>query len=203
MKRILVGVIVGLWVLATGTASAQTPNPDELQVGVVISLHGQVNTYCVNVPPAATGLDALEATGVDVLAQRGSLGAGICRVQNVGCTPPADTCFCQCQGVQCNYWAYHYQEQDKWVYSGLGASNRKLQNGSVEGWLWSEGTGQTPSSQLPALTFAGICNQTTIATTEPINTTANIDPLTVVGYVVFGGLVFGGVIVWVRRRNAA
>ena len=202
MKRVLVGLIMGLWLLATGTASAQTPTSAELQIGVVISLHGQVKTYCVSVPPSATGLDALEATGVDVLAQRGPLGAGICRVQNTGCTPPTDTCFCQCQGSQCNYWAYHYQEQNKWVYSGLGASNRKLQQGSLEGWLWSEGTGQTPSSQLPTLSFDAICKATTTATTEPIKVISNADPVTVLGYVVFGGVLLAGAFIWWRRSNA-
>jgi len=202
MKRLITVVIISLWLFAGGTALAQTPSPDALQVGVVISLHGQVNTYCVQVPSTATGLEALEATGVDVLAQRGPLGAGICRIQNTGCTPPADTCFCQCQGSQCSYWAYHYQEQGKWVYSGLGASNRKVRQGGVDAWLWSEGTGQTPTGLLPVISFDTICRDPASSTAVPVSNAPTSDPLTLLGYGVFGVVVLGlvGVLIWRRNR---
>jgi hypothetical protein len=119
----------------------------------------------------------------------------------VGCTPPADECFCQCNNVRCNYWAYFYQDGGNWRYSGIGALGRKLQTGMVEGWLWSEGTDRTPTSALPALSFAQLCQA---GSTTPVATAGTADPLTLVGYFAFGAtaLALGGVALWQRRRRA-
>src|SRR5262245_6712428 len=115
---------------------------ETVRVGLVIKgPGGAAATYCVALAPDhATGLDALRATGLDVNAQIGSLGAAVCRIDKLGCSYPAETCFCQCQGNQCNYWSYFYQSADqRWIYSGIGSSTRQLKTGDVDGWLWNEG----------------------------------------------------------------
>lgn len=191
-------VIAGSLVAVT----AQTP-AGTIRVGVVLSLRGQVSTYCLDVPAEATGLAALEATGVDVAAQRGPLGAAVCRIQNVGCTPPGDTCFCQCQGNRCNYWAYYYQEESRWMYSSNGAQNRKLIDGAVDGWLWNEGTGSelTPAGSLPATTFESICAGSMGNDVNAV--AATVDSGTILGYILFAviALGLGGVLLWRRRST--
>jgi hypothetical protein len=204
VKRVLPFLLVGLALIATSSIAihAQTPAPDPtIRVGVVIAIRGAVNTYCVRLPAGATGLDALEATGVDLMAQRGPLGAMVCRVQKLGCTPPAEPCFCQCQGKACNYWAYFYRENGDspaWVYSGLGLSSRRLVDGAMEGWLWSEGDQRTPAAALPTISVADICR-------APLSAGPDVggamDALTVLGYVVFGAAGLSLIAaVWWRRR---
>jgi hypothetical protein len=169
-----------------------------LRVGVIVMLRGVVNTYCVRLGAGATGLEALQATGIDLMAQRGPLGAAVCRVDRVGCTPPAEACFCQCQGQPCNYWAYFYQEAGRWVYSGTGLSSRILRDGAVEGWLWSEGADRTPAADLPLLTVDQLC---AAGQHEPAPEQHDLSLLDMVGYFLFSiaALTIIGRVAWQRR----
>jgi hypothetical protein len=126
---------------------------------MVIQAQGATRTLCLDLPStAATGLDALNATGLDLNVMAGPLGAGVCRLDGLGCTFPAEPCFCRCQGTTCSYWAYFFQDAGgAWQYSGLGAASRRLTTGAVEGWLWTESANQTPTGQLPAISFNTIC----------------------------------------------
>lgn len=188
--------------LTAGIAHAQD-TPEGIRVGVIIKGPGGAESrYCVTLPPdKSTGLDALRATNVDLNVQAGPLGAAVCRLQNVGCTYPAEPCFCQCQGAVCRYWSYFYHNAEgKWQYSSIGLSGRKLTTGDVEGWLWSEGTSQTPTSALPDVTFAALCdNPQAAGAARPADSPT---PLAIAGYVVFGALLIGigGMVIWRRRR---
>lgn len=199
---ILLLPLIGLTVLLTVPISAQDQT---VRVGLVIKGQGgQVSTYCLTLTPDhANGLDALRATSLDISAQIGALGAAVCRIQTVGCSYPAETCFCQCQGNQCNYWSYFYQDTDRrWLYSGIGPSTRKLKTGDVDGWLWNEGKDLTPVGGLPDLSFDTICSASS-APNSPNASTNALSPSTIVGYGLFVLVVLGiaGVVLWRRIKS--
>jgi len=177
---------------------------DTVQVGIVVQAQGKVSTYCVSLPAdKATGLDALRATQLDLNVVAGALGSAVCRLDKVGCSYPADTCFCQCQGARCSYWAYYHLMPDgKWQYSQIGAGSLPLANHSVEGWLWTEAQDTTPVGNLPAVTFDSICAAG--IKTAPTNTDSPTSPATLLGYGVLGVAVIslGGIALWRRRRHA-
>jgi iron complex transport system substrate-binding protein len=77
-------------------------------------------------------------------------------VDQVGCTPPEESCFCQCEGGDtCAYWAYfHLGGQGNWQYSTAGAESYPVTSGAVEGWWWRVGS---VSAALPVIPFDTIC----------------------------------------------
>ncbi len=202
MKR-LVYVLALLLCVAGLTLTALAQDQGKIRAGLVIrGQGGQTSTYCVSLSPdKTTGLDALRAANLDLNVQAGPLGAAVCRLQNLGCSYPAEPCFCQCQGVTCNYWVYFTLDATgKWTYSAQGAGLRKLKDGDVDGWLWSESTGQTSMGSLPATSFETICNA---PTSTPAPAPASVDNgLNTAGYILFAALavILGGVLLWRRNR---
>jgi iron complex transport system substrate-binding protein len=164
--RIVIGVVVlaALWLLA-GPVRAQdggeTPQP--IQVGEVIQgADGLPQTYCVTLSGEnPTGLDAIQATGLDIATSSGPQGTLVCRVDQTGCTPPGENCFCQCEGgtgTPCAYWSYfRLSDQGTWQYSIMGAGNTTVTQGAVEGWWWRVGNS---SAALPVVPFESICGAT-------------------------------------------
>jgi iron complex transport system substrate-binding protein len=158
-------VLAAMWLLA-GPAMAQegsgTPQSTQpIQVGVVIQGADELpQTYCVTLSGEnPTGLDAIQATGLNILTSGGPQGTLVCRVDQTGCTPPGENCFCQCEGgTPCAYWSYfHLGDQGNWQYSIIGAANSPVKQGAVEGWWWRVGNSSTP---LPAVAFESICGTT-------------------------------------------
>lgn len=196
-----------------GLSSAQggepTPTTGPARAAVVIQAQGKTDTYCVDVPDSgATGLHALQATGRDLNVMAGPLGAAVCRLEGQGCSYPAEHCFCQCQGASCRYWAYFFlNESGDWQYSGMGAAGRPLHNGAVEGWLWSDGSSQTPTGRLPAVTFDSICGAGAAgsATSHPAAespSSAGPGGLERAGLFVLAALIMGvGGLLWWRRTG--
>lgn len=142
-----------------GTLHAQGDDPS-IRAGVIVQGEdGDVRTFCVTLDgDAPTGLDALEATGLDVMADQGSMGATVCRLDGVGCTPPGDSCFCQCEGDgPCTYWSYfHLNDAGTWQFSMTGAGAYTVEQGDVEGWWWRN-TSDASAPPPPALPFESIC----------------------------------------------
>lgn len=149
-------VVFGLW---AGTAySTHAQDGDTIQVGVVVQvLDEQPQTFCVTLPAdEATGINALLATGLDIVAESGPMGTTVCRIAEEGCTPPADNCFCQCMGDDgCVYWSYFHLLGDQWQYSVMGAHAHSVTSGSVEGWWWRARS--LVDAVFPVITFGEIC----------------------------------------------
>jgi hypothetical protein len=206
----LLAVVVGLTTaeLVSAQGDEATPAAGPARAAVVIQVQGKTDTYCVALPESgATGLDALQATGRDLNVMAGPLGAAVCRLEGQGCSYPAEHCFCQCQGAACRYWAYFFlNESGDWQYSGMGMAGRPLQDRAVEGWLWTDGSNQTPTGSLPAVTFDSICGADAQATTDPTTESASgagqsgPSGLDRAGLLVFGALIVGvGGLLWWKR----
>jgi iron complex transport system substrate-binding protein len=147
-------------VVSAGTAfSTQAQDRDMIQVGVVVQVANELpQTFCVALPAdEANGLDALAATGLDIMADSSSMGTTVCRIDDEGCTPPGENCFCQCMGGDaCVYWSYfHLTADNMWQYSIMGAYAHEVTQGSVEGWWWRDRS-QT-DAVFPVITFDEIC----------------------------------------------
>lgn len=137
-KHILLAVSVLLAFIAPGIGLAQTSN----QAGLVIQFpDGRVETACVAFDDdAITGLDLLNRSGLTVNVDYSTgLGATVCKIGEIGCDAPGESCFCQCMGAPCYYWNYWTLEDGQWSYSPLGASSHLLSNGDVDGWVWGQG----------------------------------------------------------------
>ncbi len=95
-----------------------------------------------------TGVELLQRSGLSVALLA---GAAVCAVEDVGCAPTPQDCFCQCRGGECLYWSYFHLEGGAWVYAPTGAASHILRDGDVDGWVW--GSGQTAP---PLLTWEQI-----------------------------------------------
>lgn len=165
------GLLFGLLLaLACGLGVNQTAaRPLSHQAGLVVQVgDNQPQTYCVNFDSdTISGLQLLQnVSSLQVIydATSTGMGAGVCKINNDGCSFPIEDCFCQCQGLACVYWSYwHLQPNNTWDYSSLGASSFVLTDGQVDGWRWGAGT--TNSAQPPpVITLAEICQPAPTAT---------------------------------------
>ena len=187
MQKILWLLGCLLLLLATfglpGATMADEPN----QAGLVVDFgDGRVETRCISFDEdEITGADLLLTySGFDMVIDASSgMGITVCQLEGEGCAYPSEHCFCQCMGGgACAYWNYFYREpgSSEWTYSALGAVLRKVRHGSVEAWVWGNGT--TPPSFEGS--FASICAAPTAeptATTEPttsVETTVSPEPPT-------------------------
>ncbi len=136
------------------------------RAGLVIQFgDGNVITACVQfTSDTVTGAELLRLSGLDVIMDPSSgFGEAICKISagdaSDGCNFPLEDCFCHCQGVDCEYWAYYHLKNNAWEYSQLGASNWIVRDGDVEGWAWGPGSfGQGPSDvEPPVIPFDQIC----------------------------------------------
>jgi hypothetical protein len=145
-------------------ARAGDPN----RAGLVIQFAAeQIETRCVE-------FDGEEITGADLLTRSGlravvdpssGLGITVCQIEGQGCNYPAEPCFCQCSGSgPCAYWNYYYREpgQHSWTYAALGALRHTVRPGSVEAWVWGDGTAPPAAG----LTFETVCPSLTLAATS-------------------------------------
>ncbi len=158
--RLILGLIAGMGIAAgLFLAAPRSAAQDPIQVGVVIQgADGQPQTFCVSLTgEKPTGIDALQATGLDLASSSGPLGTTVCRIGGDGCTPPGDTCFCQCEGGStCLYWNYFHLNGANWQYSPIGAAQFPLTQGAVEGWWWRDTTDKN-AAPLPVIPFEEIC----------------------------------------------
>ncbi len=146
---------------------------------VIVTGSGEPATYCVDIDPDETisGNELLQRAGVKVIADQNAMGATICSLNGTGCAFPAQSCFCQCEGTPCTYWSYWRQDEaGAWQYATAGAANTRISAGTVEGWVWGEGTTSTALAPA-ALTLADICaGPESAATIAPVGAPQAIAP---------------------------
>lgn len=149
--------------LVFGGADAQD-HREGIQVGVVVQgADGIPETFCVTLGGSdPTGWDALQATGLAILADTGPMGAAVCKIGATGCITPEQNCFCKCMGGDsCAYWSYfHLGKSGTWQYSGQGALARSIGTGAVEGWWWRDNA--TGTATLSTISFDEICGATSL-----------------------------------------
>lgn len=146
------------------------------RAGIVVQYgDGRVASRCVSFDEEAiSGLQLLERAGFGVIAQSyGGAGALVCKIDDVGCNYPAESCTCKCQGADCTYWSYFHLVEGAWHYSAVGASSYRVTHGAVEGWSWGPGSSGRGSAP-PVLSFEQVCPAAPI----PPSPTATLVPPT-------------------------
>lgn len=148
-KRFL---LIALITLALVPVPGQAQEPHH--AGLVVQFpDGRVETACIEFSAdKITGVDLLDRSGLSAIFDYSSgLGAKVCKIGETGCNYPGEDCWCQCQGSPCAYWNYWQLRDSHWVYSPLGASSRRLDDGDVDGWAWGDG------AQPPQISLDEIC----------------------------------------------
>jgi hypothetical protein len=174
-RRLL--LLVALLVALPGAAHAQ----DENHAGLVVVFgDGRVERQCVAfAEDTVTGYQLLQRSGLPLSVEAGAIGPTVCSIDKEGCSFPAESCFCRCQGSPCIYWSYwRLQGDGAWRYQALGAGNTKVRSGDVEGWRWAAGTTQN-AEEPPAVSYAEICGESspeTIASAPSLTATAQSAP---------------------------
>ena len=159
-QALVAGLLLIFLLLGGGPkiAHAQETNRAGL---VVVDGAGASHAYCVGfVEAEISGYELLQRAGLALSVEAGAMGATVCAIDGEGCSFPAESCFCQCQGSPCVYWSYWTQDDDgageNWRYETLGAGNARVRDGDVQGWRWGAGT-VTEAQQPPLLMLDEIC----------------------------------------------
>ncbi len=169
LRFLILGITLVL-ILGFGTSQADDPN----RAGIVVTFSdGSTTSACVEFTESSiSGSELLRKseliTGLEsVINPSGGFGEAVCKisegVHSDGCDFPLDDCFCQCQGIDCEFWAYYHQTGNAWEYSQVGAGGRQVSDGLVDGWAWSTGVwnpgGDNSSADVepPLMTFNDIC----------------------------------------------
>ncbi len=128
-------------ILLPGQAAPATPHT----AGVVVQYpDGRIEARTVQFDEdSISGLEALHRAGLS-LALSGSL---VCSIGGQGC--PSDDCFCGCPAPYdpCYFWSYFNWNGQAWDFAAVGAGERQVHHGDVDGWRWSQ-------SEPPTLTAA-------------------------------------------------
>jgi Squalene-hopene cyclase C-terminal domain len=97
----------------------------------------------------ASGLQALELSGLEVITTSTAYGPVVCSIEGVGC--PADNCFCDPD----RFWNYNYWDGAAWQGYLVGAGASTLDDGAVEGWRWGKwGSAMWPAQPVTAALHA-------------------------------------------------
>ncbi|MGE0598348.1 MAG: hypothetical protein AB7J35_00805 [Dehalococcoidia bacterium] len=154
------------------------------EAGVVIQDGDAVKTYCIAFSgDGITGDQLLKAAGQTFDAYGGGSGLAVCSISGKGCDDASSfsSCFCQCQGGSCTYWAFFTRSYGKnWVYSALAFNLLKAKDGDVHGWKWGQG-GPNSAPAPQDVTFEQICGHApqggaAAATSAPSTSVATVGP---------------------------
>ncbi len=100
-----------------------------------------------------SGEDLLTRSGLDVaMAPFGGLGGAVCSIDGEGCS--SDNCFCHSYSSPSFYWHYYVLENGEWVEHPSGPSSRQLSDGAVDGWSWTAGEPELPTTSIEQVVSA-------------------------------------------------
>jgi hypothetical protein len=108
---------------------------------VIVFPNARIESRCIAFSgDTITGAELLRESGLPIVFANfgGALGAGVCRIDDVGCRDPGN-CFCQCQGADCAFWSYFKLDGTVWRYENLGPANHRLHDGDTDAWVWGSG----------------------------------------------------------------
>lgn len=169
LRLAILWLVAGGWLRIPAAAAEAGVGPHRAAL-VVRFADGSVTPRCVTFSePSITGAELLARSGLQVVMDYNSgLGGAVCSVAGAGCAFPAEDCFCRCQGLACEYWAYYHWTGGAWQYSLVGASSYQVTDGALEGWSWGPGN-WVSGVEPPIIAFDEIC--ATLATATPTPTT--------------------------------
>jgi hypothetical protein len=184
MKRLIV-VLFALSVMLAPRVQAQD---DANRAAIVVD----TSEMCVFFgEPEITGLELLQRSNLDVVTEVNANGAAVCKIDGTGCD--RGDCFCDYP----SFWGYWTRDTSAWTFSEVGASERKVTDGSVDGWSY----GKDGKPEPPDRSFDDVCGQAVALPTDRgligESTTDRPRYLLALPFIV----VLGGAIYFLRRRR--
>jgi hypothetical protein len=175
-RTLLLPLLLTALCMLAGASAARAQGGDHRAGLVIRYANGSVQTRCIAFSePSITGAELLTRSGLQVTMDQGGMGGAVCSIAGEGCAFPTQDCFCHCQGLTCEYWAY-YHWTDGWQYSQVGAGGYTLTDGALEGWSWGAGNFSS-GVEPPLLTFAEVCPAlATVTPTATVTTTPTATP---------------------------
>ncbi len=178
--KVLLSALVILVALTSGAGPAQRTRAAGT-VGIVVR-HGDgriLYAYVLLTSDRMTGAEALQKSGLALnVAVGGAYGTAVCSIDDEGCESPKENCFCKSYGSPSFYWHYYARGPDgAWRTASIGAGNRVLHDGDVDGWSWTSG-----DSELASVTLAQIAaavqspNATPTSAAAPIAAATDAPP---------------------------
>jgi hypothetical protein len=182
-RTLLLPLLLAALCLLAGASTARAQGGDHRAALVVRFADNSVEKRCVSFSePSITGAELLARSGLQVIMDYGSQGGAVCSIAGAGCAFPTQDCFCKCQGLTCEYWAYYHRVGGGWQYSQVGAGGYTVTDGAVEGWSWGAGNFSS-GVEPPAVAFDEVCappataTPTATVTATPTTTaTATVKP---------------------------
>ncbi len=144
----------------TWSAQSQAQSAANRAALIVQFPDGSILNRCVSFSePEINGYDLLRRAQLPLVVEAGSMGATVCKIGQAGCDYPAQPCFCQCRDLNasCTYWIYFVLVDGNWRYAALGALGQKVENGSVNGWIWGSGKSDGANVAPPIVSFDQVC----------------------------------------------
>jgi hypothetical protein len=133
---------------------------------LVRDANGNTERHCVAFDgDSTTGAELLERSGIDYVEEAGSLGTAICSIEGQGCG--RDDCFCEYP----TFWGYWTKDpgEEGWRFSDVGAADRPITHGSMDGWSFGKDGKPAPSERIA---FDEIC--TAAAVSSPVEVPAPV-----------------------------
>ena len=157
-RTFLLPLLLIVLCLLASASTARAQDGDHRAALIVRFGDGSVETRCVAFSePSITGAELLARSGMQIIIDHTSgIGGAVCSIAAQGCAFPTQDCFCRCQGLTCEYWAYYHWVGGGWQYSQVGAGGYTVTDGALEGWSWGAGNFSS-GVEPPALTFAEVC----------------------------------------------
>jgi hypothetical protein len=170
---LLGAILLGLMWVSVGSADGEA--------GLVVQDGDQVRTYCIAFEgDGITGAEMLTRAGLTFDAYGGGSGLALCSIGARGCADSSSfaSCFCECQGGDCTYWAFFTRQYGKgWVYSSLAFNLLRAKDGDVHGWKWGKG-GPNSAPAPQDVTFEQICGHAPRGGAQPTAPPATAAPAT-------------------------
>jgi hypothetical protein len=159
---LILSAALGVVVLPSSPAGGGGAN----RAGVVVrQSDGTVRDMCVFFEQdEISGYELLERSGLTFEAEDYGTRHAICKIGNDGCSPSKGEDCLECRKPDA--WSYYLRNKGDttWVYSQVGADDRNVRDGYIDGWSWGEGS-QAPKP--PAIPFSDVCPATATSTTAP------------------------------------
>ena len=204
MARVTVRLVAGIAaviVSVTAWLGPQLHAADQNRAGVVVRYSdGQVRKMCIPFEERTiSGYELLQRTNLALDVERSAIGNAICKIGGTGCS--SGDCFCRYP----TFWGYWTRDagERSWDFSDVGARDRKVRDGSLDGWSWGR-----DGKPAPELSFDEVCaargdtkdGEPTASTVREPTSRPNYAPLAALAALMTAA---AGAAYLVRRRRSA
>ena len=146
MKHRLIAATIAITLLAFAHPAFGATH----RAAVVVRTATTTKTYCVPFThDHITGVELLERAGVPVVGDTSAVGTAVCKIGTTGCS--SDDCFCR-YPVFWGYWTKD-RGQKAWHFSDMGAEQRTVVDGAIDGWSFGRNGKPAPKT----VDIADIC----------------------------------------------